>query len=161
MPFDDDEDVNPAPKMKGMKISNSSRANNPPPKPSAEAFQKQASEANDRATDFAKRAQDLATRFIKMMEEKTLVQNKSVFAVDIEKETMTDLIKLGIEINNDETIPVDQPGGMGSIGLISMLFRSVIGLRDRVNNLEYSLNQANKKIILLESAPVDSKKGDE
>lgn len=159
MPFDDEI---PTPiKQKGMKISNSSRSNNPPPKPSAETFQKQAGEANDRAIDFSKRAQELATRFVKMMEEKTLVQNKSVFAIDIEKETMTDLIKLGIEINNDETLPVDQPGGMGSIGLISMLFRSLIGLRDRVNNLEYSLNLANKKIILLESTTVDAKKGDE
>lgn len=50
---------------------------------------------------------------------------------------------------------------MGSIGLISLLFRSLILQRDKINKLEYSFFLLEQKIKNLESKSLDTNKNNE
>lgn len=160
-PFDDDDEeeiITPVKSKVGIKISNKqSMFANTPKKPSVENFEKQAITANNKSVDYAQHAAKLTASYMKMMADKTVTENKTIFEVDIEKEIISNLVKLGIEINVDEL----QEEGMGSIGLVSLLFQTVISQRDKINYIEYAINLLNKKLIALELASVDTKKNNE
>lgn len=121
-------------------------------KSSKEQFEKSANEANDRANAYKDRAAALASSFKKILDDKTLAPNKNIFSKDLEKEVISRLVQLAIDMNTDE----NEMEGMGSVGLITLLLRTSVILRDRVNSLEYNLSVLEKKIKDLES---DYKKG--
>lgn len=156
MPFDDEEEKDIQPNRKiGVKLNNAnSTVKEIPKKPSKEEFAARASVANEQLNAYAERGSDLALKFKRALDDKTLVQNKTLFSESAERELLSSLVQLGIDMNLDEL----ELEGMGSMGLIMLLFRTVLIQRDKINSLDYNVNLLEKKIKELSATPVDTKK---
>lgn len=85
----------------------------------------------------------LGSKFIEMMRDKTLVENKGPIQQSLEKELLGKLITFAIELNNDNDEPQD---GMGSVGLLTLMFRSALLMRDKYNLLEFKVDQLEKQL---------------
>src|ERR1700722_10222955 len=92
--------------------SQKSMFDNVPKKTTPEEFQRQVHTQQEKSSSYKVRASKLAIDFGKMMSDKTLSQNKSLFAQEAERETLSNMIQLAVDINND---PNEQEG-MGSLG---------------------------------------------
>lgn len=111
-------------------------------KPSQEEFNKQVQNVQDRNLTYKTKVAELAIQFNKVMSDKTLKQNKNIFAIELEKELLSKMIQLAVDINID---PNEQEG-MGSLGWITLLLKTCFFQRDKINQLEYDVNQLNLKI---------------
>lgn len=151
MPLDDDySDLPPeTPKVKsGLKQVSTQKSifEGAAKKPSQEDLDKRVRGMQEQDFSFKKRTAELAIQFRKLMDDKTLPQNKSIFAAEMEKEVLSSIIQLAAEINDHP----DEGEGMGSLSWIAQLFKTCLGQRDRMNRMEYALFQLEKKI---EAAP--------
>lgn len=127
----------------GLKINNSkSIMNNIPKKPNPVEIEAKAREAIDRSEGYNSEVANLVSMFKKTLEDKTLADNKSSLSLDAEKELIGKMIDLAININNDP----NQREGMGSVGLIIVLLKSILDHRDKVNKLSYDMLQSDRKI---------------
>lgn len=130
-------------KKVGLKLSNAeSMVASIPKKPSKEEFIKKASEVNETLNSYTGRAADLASKFKRVLEDKNLPQNKNMFVADSERELLANLVQLAIDMNTDE----HEQEGMGAVGLITLLLRSVLIQRDKINLLDHSVAVLEKKI---------------
>lgn len=156
MPFDEEDDA-PFVPQKGVKEVSSKKSmfDGIPKKPSQESFEKQIKISQDRLSSYKVRASELATQFNKVLSDKVLPENKTIFAKELENELLTKMIQLAIEINNDP----DEKEGMGSLGWIVLLFKTCLSQKDRANILEYKLSQIDKRIIALENVDKTPKSG--
>lgn len=132
---------------KKIKLSNSNSQFNSQPKQVAQTS------LDDRANDYVEKNQEylqrgfeLSTKFSSLIDNKTLQENKGPLQSDLEKEVISKLLEYAIEMNTDE----DQREGMGSIALATLLIKILLRFRDRLNNLEYKLEQQSKYIQSLE-----------
>src|SRR6185436_5679397 len=164
MPFDEEDEKpsNYPPKVALKKVSTQkSIFETQPRKPSAEEFEKKVQQVQDRAFSYKTKAAELALEFNKAMTDRTLKSNKTVFSIEIEQDLLAKMIQLAIEINAD---PIEQEG-MGSLSWITLLLKTCFTQRDRINFLEYSLSQIDKKmesIIIREiNKSLDKKKNNE
>lgn len=145
MPFDEEED---SPSIQSQKVglkkvsSQKSIFDSMPKKPTQAEFEDKVHAVQERMSNNKKQASDLASQFIKIMTDKTLKENKSPFALDMEKEVLTNMISLAVQINSD---PNEQYDGMGSLGWITLLLKTCLSQRDRINRLEYALTLLDKK----------------
>lgn len=144
MPFEDDEiDIPENQKVKLKNVSaQKSMFDNIPKKPSQDEFQEKVKKAQDTNNNYKIRGAELASKFFKILNDKTLKQNKNIFAEELEKEILTEMIQLAAEINND---PNEQEG-MGSLSWITLLLKTCFMQRDKINDLEYAVFQIQKKI---------------
>lgn len=143
MPFDEnEEEVVPA-KNAGLKKVSSQKSifDNIPKKPSQDDFQKRVASSQERLTGYKLSVSQLTQQFLKLLNDKTLKQNKNLFDQDIEKEVIANMIQLAQEINND---PAEQEG-MGSLSWITILLKVALSQRNRINDLEYRLSVLEKK----------------
>jgi hypothetical protein len=123
---------------KGLKINNDrSLANTLSKPPSKKEFETTAKQANEQLNSYADRALKLANDLKKVMNDHTLAENKNILVIGIEKELITNLAQLAVDMNTDEY----EREGMGSVGLLMMIFHHLMALRDRCNQLEYQLEQ--------------------
>lgn len=167
MPFDEEEDEEEVVAKVGVKLKNSkSMFANKPKKPSKEDFERAASEANNKLNSHNDKAMELSLAFKKILEDKTLSENKNIFATDVEMETLGGLVALGIDMNTDE----NETEGMGSIGLITLLLRCTLIQRDKINASDFKLHTMGNTIKTLEkkieelskaSVTLDTKKDSE
>lgn len=158
MPFDDDDDKKPGPQKPGLKIDNAnSMFANMPKKPSQQDFERKVQESQKRSRDYKERAAELALNFKKMLDDKTVPQNKPIFANELERDTLGKFAQLAIDMNLDD----QEEEGMGSVGLITLLFRCLLIQRDKINVLDYSVNQLEKQLKSIQSPPVDTNKPSE
>ena len=114
---------------------------NKPKKPTPQEFEEKVRQIQDKDLSYKQRAAELALLFNKTMDDKTLKQNKNIFALDFERDLLSRMVKLAIEINNDGAEMAD----MGSMGWITVLLKTCFNQRDRINHLEYTLSQIEKK----------------
>jgi len=159
--FDDDDDSD-GKKPTGLKISNkNSIFNSLPKKPNPAEFQQKVKDTQEKIMGYEAEASQLAVMFKKMLDDRTLSDNKTMLALEAERDLIAKIVDVAVKLNNDE----NELEGMGSVGLSILLFRGILEHRDKINKLEYSLAQAEKKIKSLaeriELANVDSKKTDE
>lgn len=151
--FDDKKDDSP-PQVKqrvGLKLNNSnSMFANVPKKPTQAELDQAVKESMGKDQDYKERAAALSLSFTKLLNDRTLLQNKNVFAADLERETIGKLAQLGLDLDNDENV---EEAGMGSIGLINLLFRSLLIQRDKINNLDYELHELQLKLNSLVDKP--------
>lgn len=140
MPFDDDyKDLDD--KNKGLKIDNKkSIFSSMPKKPNPAEFQKEVLESQDVISSYNEEAAELAILFKKSLEDKTLPQNKNSILEDIEKSLINKIANIAIKLNKDEL----EPEGIGSVGVSVLLLRSLLLQRDKINQLEFLLNESNK-----------------
>lgn len=147
MPFDEDDD-NEQPSVQSQKIglknisTQKSIFESLPKKPSVEEFDKKVQKVHERASSHKAKAADLAMQFNKSMSDKTLKVNKTIFVSEIEQDLLGRMVQLAIEINAD---PAEQEG-MGSLSWITLLLKTCFNQRDRINSLEYTLSQIEKKM---------------
>lgn len=145
MPFDEESESTKLQKSKlGLRNVSSQKSifENVPKKPSQEDFEKKVKDVQENNNSYKQRAAELAIQFKKIVEDKTLPQNKNVFAQELEREVLSKMIQLAVEINND---PNEQEG-MGSLGWITLLFKINLMQRDKINNIEYKISLLERKI---------------
>lgn len=151
MPFDDQPPPKPA--KVGLKLKNdASMFANLPKKPTAQDLKQEVKQIQERSQDYKERAAQFALNYKKVLDDKTLLQNKNIFAKDLEVEAINKLVQLAMEIDADE----NEEHAMGTFGMISLMFRCFITQRDRINELEYALTQTNAKIKSLSEPPKTS-----
>jgi len=137
MPFDEDDKEIVLPNKKGIKQVSSQKSifDNIPRKPTPEEFEKRVNQIQEQSMGYKAKASELAVRFLKILADKTLKENKNIFTTEIEKEVLSKMTALAVEINND---PHEQEG-MGSMGWITLLLNVCLIQRDRLNKLEYEI----------------------
>lgn len=110
-------------------------------KEKVERFEERANEVHDALEDRRARAIRIAKQFWECMNSKTLSENKGPIQKNTEKELIGNLQMLATEMNGDE----HEPEGAGSVALFTLLVKTCILLRDRLNSAEYKLEQLEKK----------------
>jgi len=151
MPFDEDDIDQPSTQSQkvGLKNVSSQKSifDSMPKKPSPEEFSQQVKKIQETASHHKAKAADLAFQFNKAMADKTLPQNRNMFQQEMERDLLTQMIQLAIEINNDP----NEKEGMGSLSWITLLLKTCLSQRDKINRLEYAVSQIEKKILALDS----------
>lgn len=144
MPFDEEgEEQLIAPKV-GLKNVSTQKSifDSLPKKQTQEDLNKKVNQIQERNSSHKIRAAELSSQFNQLMNDKTLKQNKSVFAREVEREILTKMTQLAIDVNNDQ----HEQEGMGSLSWIVLLLKTCLNQRDRINQLEFSNTQLEKKL---------------
>jgi carboxylesterase type B len=162
-PLQGPEEFTPKVTMKGV---GKSMFDNKPKKPTPQEFQQKVQQSQEKLVGYNKRAAELYMQFQRAIADKTLAQNRNVFAADTEREMLQNLLQLASEINED---PNEQES-RGSLTLVILLLKTALAQRDRINELEYALVTLQRKFdgpALTEyinkeiSKALDKKKGSE
>ena len=124
-------------------------------KPTKQDLEKNVRESLAKENDFKERAATLLGSFNKIFQDKTLPLNKTIFAKDLERELISKLSQFGIDLNNASKEEEEQDG-MGSSCLINLLLGCVLMQRDRMNQMEYSLSELEKKLRALDKPAGDA-----
>jgi hypothetical protein len=143
MPFDDAVPK----KTKGVKINNENSSIPSPRENPANSLDEKARTAISRHEAYQKRAWELASRLKAAFQDKTLQNNKSPIAKDLEQEVLNSLTSLFSEMNVDE----DQPEGIGGIGFTLLAMKMSLIQRDIINELSYKLELCEKNVSKLQS----------
>jgi len=142
MAFDNTpKDFKPKSSLKPVEGSPSMFDKKPKP-PTQQEFEKKVQEVQEQSSAYKRRAADLFMQFNKTLMDKTLPQNRNVFNIETEKEMLQNMLQLATEINNDS----NEQESMGSLTLITLLFKACLAQRDRINQAEYSIDVLSKKI---------------
>lgn len=142
-PFDEEPRDQRESKVKLKNVSSQpSMFDGKPKKPTAQESQRQVQEAQEKSSSYKRRASDLSVQFARMMADKTLPENKNIFANEAKRELMQNMVQLAKDINNDDL----EAEGDGSLIWIIVLFNTCFDQRDRINKLEYILTQISKKV---------------
>ena len=140
---------------KGLKINNdASIANVLPTTPSKKEFETEARKVNETLNSYNDRALKLAIDFRRIMNDTTLPQNRNVLSKELEREIITNLMQLAIDINTDQY----EKDGMGSVGVEALIMNQLLTLRDRNNFLEFTLEQLTRKMKEMEAELLVMKK---
>lgn len=139
---DDDGDITSQKSSVKQVSSQKSILDNVVKKPSSENFAKKIKEVTDKNNGYKQEISDLTAQFMKIMADKTLKENKNLFSAEYEKETLSKIIQFASKINNDP----NEEEGIGSLSLIALLLKIVVGFRDKNNILEYKLQELQSKI---------------
>lgn len=145
MPFDEEEeDVSVAVPKVGLKnvSSQASMFDALPKRPTQENFTKKVNQIQERNSSHKTRAAELSAQFNQTLNDKTLKQNKNVFAREMERELLTKMAQLAIDVNNDQ----NEHEGMGSLSWIILLLKTCLNQRDKMNQLEFVVSQLEKKL---------------
>ena len=143
MPFDEEDPKEFVPKIGLKKIEGQkSMFDGKPRKPTPQEFQQKVQIAQENMAGYKKRAAELFVSFSKIMGDKTLPENKNLLQQETENEVLQNLIQLATDINNDD----NEPEGLGSLTLITVLFRACVLQRDKINQLEYNTFILQKKL---------------
>ena len=130
------------PKSSVKKQGTASMFDNQRKPPSQQEFQQKVQQSQETLAGYKKRAAELFVLFQRAMSDKTLAQNRNIFNMETEKEMLQNMLQLATEINND---PNEQEG-MGSLTLITLLLKTCLAQRDKVNELEFAVSQLSKKL---------------
>lgn len=141
MPFDEEDNDQPSIKSQrvGLKKVSSQKSifDSMPKKPTQEDLEKKVKKIQEKDSAYKLKAAELVMQFKKAMEDKTLPTNKSIFSQELEKEILSNMVQLAIDINNDP----NEHEGMGSLSWITLLLRNCFSQRDKINKLEYMISQ--------------------
>jgi Trp operon repressor len=152
MPFDDDyKDLSKEqPKPSGLKNVSSQKSifEGQTRKPTQQEFEQRVHTIEEAKSGYKAQTADLAIQFNKMMADKTLPENKNIFAQDMEREVLKRMIRLAEVIDND---PNEEKIGTGSLSWIAVLLKTCMIQRDRINQLEYALSTITRNPALIET----------
>lgn len=144
MPFDEEEEIKEATPKVGLKNVSSQKSifDDLPKKQTQDEFTKKVDKIQERNSSHKTRAAELSAQYNQVLNDKTLKQNKNVFAKEIERELLTKMAQLAIDVNNDQY----EKEGMGSLSWIILLLKTCLNQRDKINQLEFSVSQLEKKL---------------
>lgn len=140
MPFDEEEEENfETPKKSGLKKISSQKSifENIPKKPSQKDFENRVKSYQNKLSLYQESIADLSKKYINLLQDKTLKQNRNLFSKQIEKETISLMIELAQDINNDP----NEPEGMGSLSWITLLLQVCLSQNLKINELEYKISK--------------------
>lgn len=100
-------------------------------------FEEVANKSFNDHEDRKKKCVELGARFLTILNDRTLKDNTSPIAKDLERQIVSELCELATVINNDEF----ESEGMGSLAIITLLLKSVLMQRDKINELLYKIQQ--------------------
>ena len=132
------ENSSPAPVVSKTKLDNS-RSRFAQKSLEKQNFETKAVEVQEKIQERKQRAFELSQEFLEILKSKTLVSNKGPIEQSVERDVIKKLTEFSIEMNTDP----DELENIGSTGVNVLLLKSVLILRD-------SLNEANFKIDKLE-----------
>lgn len=112
-----------------------------PKAPTQQQFEQSVQATEDRLADYRKRAADLFVQFNRIVNDKTLPENRNIFSVESEREILQNILQLGEEVNAD----IKEKDGMGSLTIITLLLKTCLSQRDKINQLEYAVLLLQKK----------------
>lgn len=101
------------------------------PPPFDEMVKNKVNASNDRNS----KAFELGKKFLSILNDKTLPENKGPIVKNVESQVCIELFNLAQEINNDPS----EPESAGSAMLDTLFFKSLLMLRDKINKIEYHL----------------------
>lgn len=137
--FDDDFDQNDQPKPKvGLKIKQNSQQNKTSQKYN---FDDLAEKVHSKDELYKKNFFEYSTQFKSLVKDSILEENKTELSKNLEKDIVNKLIKLASEMNADE----NQPEGIGSIAIITLLLKISLLQRDVINDLKYKIHNLETK----------------
>jgi len=144
MPFDEEEESQDVAPKTGLKNVSSQKSifDAMPKRQTQEDFTKKVNHVQEQVSSHKSRAAELSSHFNQIMADKTLKQNKNIFARDMERELLTKMAQLAIDVNNDQ----HEHEGMGSLSWIILLLKTCLNQRDRINQLEFFVSQLEKKL---------------
>jgi hypothetical protein len=145
MPFDEEDEIEVLPpKNSGLKKVSTQKSifEELPKKPTQKDLDKKVKDNQERLTGYRAAASDLSKKYISLLKDKTLKQNKNSFVKELEKEIIADMVQLAIDINND---PAEQEG-MGSLSWITLLLQVNLAQNNRINELEYKVSLLENKL---------------
>lgn len=105
-------------------------------------FEERVKEIEKQKQKYRQTIASLSLQLKKIIEDKTLVQNKNELSKTIESDTLREIVELAGKINADQ----NEQEGMGSLLLCTILLKCLIIFRDRENSLEYKLHTLEKRI---------------
>lgn len=114
-----------------------------PKTPTPEEFRRDVQSVQDIKDGHNKRTAELFVAFLKMVDDKTISQNKNIIARNTEDELLKSIMRLASDINND---PNEVEESMGSLACSAMLFKACLSRRERINELEYRVSVLQKKL---------------
>ncbi len=101
-------------------------------------------------TELKKRTAELTQRFMSMADSKILKRNKTNVNIGVENQIKLELLKFGMELNNDfDPRSPDAQFGVGSISILAMLMNVLLQQRDRINDLEYDHKALQQQLLEL------------
>lgn len=133
---DSEETVEP---VRGLKI-NSSKSKFAQKAQEEEQFEHAADDVHNKIQDRRARAMEIAKQFWECMNSKVLAVNKGPIQKSTEKELVSKLQLLATEMNGD----ILEPEGSGSVAMFTLLFKTCMLYRDRLNEAEYKIEQLEK-----------------
>jgi hypothetical protein len=113
-----------------------------PKKPTQDDLDRKVNQIQERNSSNKTRAADLASQFNHALADKTLKQNKNVFAKEMERELLTKMLQLAVDINGDDS----EQEGMGTLSWVALLLRTCFSQRDKINQLEFTVSQLERKL---------------
>ena len=128
-------------KLDSKKSMFSKKASPPPP-----SFEDHAKEVHSLAEQRKIRGFELSQKFLGVLQDKTLVSNKGPSEKGLEKEVIKGLVEFALELNNDH----NEKEGIGSVGMITLIFNSLLKMRDNYNMMEYRLSESEREVARLE-----------
>jgi CRISPR/Cas system-associated endoribonuclease Cas2 len=144
MPLEDDYDDLSKSKKTGLKKVSSKKSmfDGAVKKTTQKDLEERVKDLQEKDHSFKARTDELAIKFKKILNDKTLAKNKSVFVVEMEREVLSSILQLAAEVNSHP----DELEGMGSLSWIAQLFKVSLSQRDRMNNLEFAIYTLEEKI---------------
>ena len=97
------------------------------------------------------RAIEVVSKYINMISDKSLVRNRGSIANDIEREIRQKIIQLALDMNNDEN---EEDNGKGSIVVLTAVTKVLFMYRDRLNDLEFEVQQLKREVNKLSSQSI-------
>ena len=101
----------------------------------ADAFMALKRERNKQALEFA-------NQFMSLVKDRTLAENRTMMAQNIENEVSQNFLQLGLDINDD----VSERNGVGSVMVCNLLFKIVLHQRDSINEMDYRIAKLEKQL---------------
>lgn len=133
--------------QKGVKLkSDRSTIPHPLKETPSEAFDKRVNDSVNNNERIKTEAWELSSKFVKILQDTTLPENRGPIQKDHEKNIINKLISIAIDLNTDET----QKEGIGSVGLATLLFNCVLKQRDIINQLRYDCSIISDRLLRLE-----------
>lgn len=111
-------------------------------RPSVSEFEEDARKVNDSSISNKSRVIELSSQFRKIIEDKTLPENRSPLQETFQTETFTKLLELANALNEDD----NEPDNVGSMALIVLLMKTNFLLKDKINVLEYKLSLLSEEV---------------
>lgn len=126
---------------RGLKIDNTN-STVPKPQPNqVETFKKGADAAFSRQNDYRGRTQTLALKYKGLIDDKTLVDNKTLLVKDMETSVLTDLVQLASDMIEDEATQLNH----GATVLPMLLMKMMLYQRDIINQLAFKIDRMEKQ----------------